>query len=211
MSRLNEWLGTISRRGHIDEGRLNAIAEAGNSGTIAPSAEPAAPAAQAELAHLRACRRCRSLVVGFGRAAQVLGGAWVDRPVNRGVEIPEGAARVWLGRPDRFGRSDNRRVARRAAMPAAIAAILVGVVATAGLLTLRGTGLQPASSVPGGSVAGATPQVTAHGTPQRTGLVVQLPLGGQVSWAPDSKHRFFITKRYGRGQHLRAYAAAQDR
>ena len=188
MSRLNEWLGTISRRGHIDEGRLNAIAEAGNSGTIAPSAEPAAPAAQAELAHLRACRRCRSLVVGFGRAAQVLGGAWVDRPVNRGVEIPEGAARVWLGRPDRFGRSDNRRVARRAAMPAAIAAILVGVVATAGLLTLRGTGLRPASSVPGGSVAGATPQVTAHGTPQRTGLVVQLPLGGQVSWAPDSKH-----------------------
>jgi hypothetical protein len=188
MSRLNEWLGTISRRGHIDEARLNAIAEAGSSGTIAASAEPAAPVTQAELAHLRACRRCRSLVVGFGRAAQVLGRTWIDRPLNRGVEIPEGAARVRLGRPDRFDRSDNSRVARRAAIPAAIAVILVGVMATAGLLALRGAGLQPASSVPGGSMAGATSQVTAPGTPQRTGLVARLPFSGQASWAPDSEH-----------------------
>jgi hypothetical protein len=183
MSRLSEWLVQIPRRGHIDEARLNAVAEAGASDARATSAEPAAPATPDELAHLRACRRCRKLAVGFRRTAEVLGGAWADRPLNRGVEIPEGAHRVQLGRPGRFDRSDNRRIARRAVIPVAIAAILVGVVATAELVALRGGG-QPGSSVPGGSMA----QATAHGTPQRTGLVARLPLGGQVSWAPDSKH-----------------------
>ena len=60
MSRLSERLGAILRRGHIDEVRLNAIAEAGVSGTSAPSAGPVAPATPAELAHLRACSRCRT-------------------------------------------------------------------------------------------------------------------------------------------------------
>ena len=200
MNRLSEWLVRIPPRRHLDEARLNAIAEAGFSGargvsassatpaTVAAPAEPATPATPAELAHLRTCASCRSLAVGFRRTAEVLGGAWADRPLNRGVEIPEGSHRVQLGRPGRFDRSDNRPVARRAAIPVAIAAILVGVVATVGLLTLRGTSLQPASSVPGDSTAGATPQVTAHGTPQRTGLVARLPLSGQVSWASDSNH-----------------------
>jgi hypothetical protein len=190
MSRLSERLGAILRRGHIDEVRLNAIAEAGVSGTSAPSAGPVAPATPAELAHLRACSRCRKLAVGFRRTAEVLGGAWIDRPVPRGVEIPEGAARVRLGRPGRLDRSEGRRVARRAAISAAIAAILVGVVAGAGLLALRGAGLQPASSAPGEPAAHGTPQVTPYGTPQGTGLVALLPFGqwGTFSWAPDGQH-----------------------
>ena len=103
--------------------------------------------------------------MGFRRTAGVLGGAWADRPLNRGVEIPEGTARVRLGRADGFGRSAGRGMRRRAAVPAAMVAILVAVVATAGLLTLRGGGPRPASSSPAGSMAGATP----HGTPQRHG------------------------------------------
>ncbi|MGD0861745.1 MAG: hypothetical protein ABSA21_03165 [Candidatus Limnocylindrales bacterium] len=189
MSRLSGRLARMLRRGHIDERRLDEIAAAGAVGV---HAEPAAACVVATLAaatppeqaHLRACRRCRSLLVGFGRTAGVLGGEWTDRALKRGVEMPEETARVRLGRPDGFGRSAGRGVRRRAAIPAAMVAILVAVVATAGLLNLRGAGLQPASSSPAGSLAGATP----YGTPQLTGLVARLPLGGQVSWAPDSKH-----------------------
>ncbi len=80
--------------------------------------------------------------------------------------------------------------ARRAAVPMTMIAVLIGVVATAGLLTLRSAGLRPASSGPGGSTAGGTSQPTSHATPERTGLVARLPLGqyGSFSWAPDGQH-----------------------
>lgn len=174
MGGLSGRLAAILRRGHTDERRLDAIAEAG------------AVASSAELAHLRACKHCRSLLVGYRRATSVLNGAWADRPLNRGVEIPEGTARVRLSRPDGFGRAAGSGARRRAAVPAAIAAILVAVVATAGLLALRGGGPRPASSGPSGSTAGATPQ----GTPRGTGLVARLPLGQYASfeWAPDGQH-----------------------
>ena len=180
MNGLSGRVAAMLRRGHIDEKRLDEIAEAG---VVATSAEHA---------HLTACRRCRSLLVGFGRTAGVLGGAWVDRPRDRGVAIPAGTAGVRLGRPDGFGRTAGRGVRRRAAVPAAMVAILVAVVATAGLLTLRGgAGLRPAASGGQSSNAATTPPVTPvtpNGTPQETGLVARLPLGGQVSWAPDSQH-----------------------
>jgi hypothetical protein len=73
------------------------------------------------------------------------------------------------------------------AIPVGLAAILVGVVATAGLLTLRSGGLQPASSGAGGSTA-ATPQDSPAGPQQPSGLVARLPLAGQLSWSPDGKY-----------------------
>ena len=175
MSALSERLATIVRRGHIDETRLDALAQAG---TVATSAEQA---------HLRGCRRCRSLLVGFRRTADVLGGEWVDRPIQRGVEIPAGSERVRLTRSDQFRGGpggDGRGARRRLAVPAAMLAILVGVVATAGLVNLRGGGLQPAPSDAGNSAL----QPTAYGTPRQTGLVALLPVGGQLSWSPDGEH-----------------------
>ncbi len=177
----------ILGRGHVAETRLNAIAEAG------------AVASSAEMAHLQACRRCRSLLVGFGRTAGVLGGAWADRALNRGVEIPAGTAHVRLGLAGGFGRPAARGVRRRAAVPVGLVAILVALVATAGLLALRGGGLAPAASGPRGSTAGATP----YGTPQTTGLVARLPLDGLVSWAPDSEHLLVVVGNAER--HLRPF------
>jgi len=187
MSRLNGRLNSILRRGHIDDARLDALAGAG--------IDLGAAATSAEQAHLRDCRRCRSLLVGFRRSAAVLSGEWVDRPLNRGVAVPTAAGRVRLGPVAAVGRNAAGGAGRRKAVPAAMIAVLVAVVATAGLLTLRGeAGLRPAASVSGasGSAASGSAQspggATPYGTPGRTGLVTRLPLGGQVSWAPDSQH-----------------------
>ena len=180
MSRLSEGLGAIARRGHLDEGRLDQLAADGLAATTT------------ELMHLRSCRRCRSLLVGFRRTAAVLDGAWAERPLQRRVEIAAGGSRVRLRPPSRPAPGESRGFARRAAVPVAMAAILLGVVATAGLLTLRGGG-QPASSVPGSSMAGATPQ----GTPQRTGLVARLP-GAFFTWAPDGQHLLLDNRVYDR-------------
>jgi hypothetical protein len=67
-----------------------------------------------------------------------------------------------------------------------MAAVLVAVVVTAGLMTLRMGGLRPAASGSGDSEAGATP----YGTPRLTALVARLPMGqwGTFSWAPDGMH-----------------------
>ena len=179
MIRLSERLARILRRGHLDEARLDAISAA------------RVVATSAELAHLRSCKRCRSLLVGFRRTATVLGGAWADRPLQRGAEIPAGADRVRLRGADWFGRSEGRGITRRAAIPVALAAVLVGVVATAGLMTLRGGGLAPAASGAQGSTAQATPPLaTPQGTPRLTGPVAQLPLANYSSfgWAPDGMH-----------------------
>ncbi len=183
MGALSGRLAGIMRRGHIDERRLDAIAEAG------------AVASPAELDHLQDCRRCRSLLAGFRRTEGILGGAWADRPLNRGVRMPEGTARVRLGRPAAVVRSTGRGVSRRAAIPTAMVAILVAVVATAGLVTLRGAATRPASSSPAGSTAGSTPQ----GTPPGTGLVARLPLGQYASfeWSPDDQH-LLVSDEFGK-------------
>ncbi len=174
MSRIGDHLAAIVGRNHVAESRLCELA--GPDGSPLPSA--------AEQAHIDGCVRCRGLLLGYRRAESVLSGAWIDRPIRpdaRALGLGGGnpVARV------RVGRSGGHGVTRRAAVPAAMAAILVGVVATAGLLSLRGGG-QPASSVPGDSIA----QGTAHGTPHATGLVARLPLGqyGSFSWAPDGAH-----------------------
>ncbi|HEU6439764.1 MAG TPA: hypothetical protein VFC12_04935 [Terriglobales bacterium] len=184
MNRIGDLLAAVVRRNHLAESRLGDLARP--NGT--PAASLASVASPAEQAHLDGCSRCRALLGGYRRADSVLSGAWSDRPLRRGTRVvgvaaPDRVARV------RVGGSQGRGVTRRVAVPAVMVAILVGVVATAGLLGLRG-GVQPASSGPVGSTAGGTPQATAHGTPQRTGLVARLPLGqyGSFSWAPDGRH-----------------------
>ncbi|HEX7612401.1 MAG TPA: hypothetical protein VF371_06465, partial [Candidatus Limnocylindrales bacterium] len=179
MSRIGDGLAAVVRRNHLAESRLSDLA--GPNGTPALSS--------AEQAHLDTCARCRALLVGYRRAESVLNGAWSDRmlrPGARAVGVPgqDRVARV------RVGRLQDHGATRRATVPVAMIAVLVGVVATAGLLTLRGGGLRPASSGPGGSTAGGTSQPTSHATPERTGLVARLPLGqyGSFSWAPDGQH-----------------------
>ncbi len=178
MTRISDRLAAIARRNHVAEGRLFELA--GSDGTPVASA--------AEQAHLDRCARCRGLLVGYRRAESVLSGGWSDRPLRPGTRTAglaglDRVARVRVGR-------GGGGVARRAAVPMAMIAVLIGVVATAGLLTLRGGGLRPASSGPGGSTAGGTSQPTSHATPERTGLVARLPLGqyGSFSWAPDGQH-----------------------
>jgi WD40 repeat protein len=188
MSRVRDRLAAIVGRSHVAESRLFELAGP-SGGAVAPAASPASTAEQA---HLDGCTRCRGLIVGYRRADSVLGGAWIDRPLRVGpraveVVVPDRVARVRVGRSEERG---SRGVARRVAIPVGMVAVLIGVVATAGLLTLRGGGLRPASSGPGGYTAGQTPGATAQATPERTGLVARLPLGqyGSFSWAPDGQH-----------------------
>ncbi len=184
MSRISDRLAAIVRRNHVAEGRLFELA--------GPDARPAAAAA--EQAHLDRCARCRGLLMGYRRAEAVLRGEWSDRPLRPdahalGLAGLDRVARVRVGRGGGGGGGGGLGVTRRAAIPVGLTAILVGVVATAALVSLRGD-VQPASSVPGGSGAGRTAQATAHATPERTGLVARLPLGqwGTFSWAPDGGH-----------------------
>jgi photosystem II stability/assembly factor-like uncharacterized protein len=96
--------------------------------------------------------------------------------------VPRATVHPRLGRPQSDPR-EKRRLNRRAVVPAAIVAVLIGIVATAGLVSLRGSQL-PGSTPP----ATSTTQATAQGTSQRTELVARLPLNGQFSWAPDGEH-----------------------
>src|SRR5450759_3685600 len=179
MSRVRDRLAAVVRRNHLAESRLSDLA--GPNGTPALSS--------AEQAHLDTCARCRGLLIGYRRAESVLSGGWLNRPLRSGTRTVgvAGSDQVALVA---VGRTGARGLARRAAIPVGMVAVLVGVVATAGLLTLRGGGLRPASSGPGGSTAGGTSQPTSHATPERTGLVARLPLGqyGSFSWAPDGQH-----------------------
>ncbi|HEX7490927.1 MAG TPA: hypothetical protein VF337_04430 [Candidatus Limnocylindrales bacterium] len=162
-------LSAMLRRNHIDERRLDELAGAGLPVEIA--AQPA------ELAHLSACRRCRSLMGGFRRTAAVLDGAWADRPLKRGVDIPVGAERVRLS-PIRPALSR-----RRAALPLLGATVLVALVATAGLLNLRGA--SPAAT---GSPAG--PAARAG-----TGVVTRVPLNnGRFGWEPDGVYLLVVDR-----------------
>src|ERR1035437_10465596 len=165
MSRIGDGLAAVVRCNHLAESRLSDLA--GPNGTPALSS--------AEQAHLDTCARCRGLLIGYRRAESVLSGGWINRPLRSGTRTVgvAGSDRVALVR---VGRNGGRGVARRAAIPVGLAAVLIGVVATAGLLTLRSGGLRPASSGPGGSTAGGTSQRTAHATPARPGLVAGLLL-----------------------------------
>jgi WD40 repeat protein len=90
---------------------------------------------------------------------------------------------------------DRPRITRRSAIPAATVAVLVGVVATAGLLNLRGSA-QTGSSAPGSSMSQGTPHGTGQGTSRGTGLVARLPFGqgASLSWAPDGQHLLISTE-----------------
>jgi WD40 repeat protein len=184
MSRIGDGLAAIVGRNHLAESRLSELA--GSSGGAA-----AVPAASgAEQAHLDGCTRCRGLIVGYRRVDSVLSGAWIDRPLRSGTRAVDMAGPVRVARV-RVARGGGQGVARRVALPVGLVAILLGVVATAGLMTLRDGGLRPASSGPKGSTAGlVTPQASSNATPQRTGLVARLTLGqyGGFSWAPDGAH-----------------------
>ena len=152
MSRIGERLAAMVLRNHVAEGRLFELA--GPDGTPVASA--------AEQAHLDRCARCRGLLVGYRRAESVLSGGWSDRPLRPGTRTAglaglDRVARVRVGR-------GGGGVARRAAVPMAMIAVLIGVVATAGLLTLRGGGGRPGPSLAGGSTARGTPHVTAQAT-----------------------------------------------
>ena len=70
------------------------------------------------------------------------------------------------------------------AIPVVAGAVLIGVLVTAGLLGLRGSG-----KTADGAPLVVTP-AAPHGTPQQSGLVARLPLGqyGTLSWAPDGGH-----------------------
>ncbi|HEX7496894.1 MAG TPA: hypothetical protein VF344_00295 [Candidatus Limnocylindrales bacterium] len=70
------------------------------------------------------------------------------------------------------------------AIPVVAGAVLIGVLVTAGLLGLRGSG----KTADGAARISTT--AAPHGTPQRTGLVARLPIGqyGSFSWAPDGQH-----------------------
>src|SRR5664280_230050 len=153
MSRIGDGLAAVVRRNHLAESRLSDLA--GPNGTPALSS--------AEQAHLDTCARCRALLVGYRRAESVLNGAWSDRmlrPGARAVGVPgqDRVARV------RVGRLQDHGATRRATVPVAMIAVLIGVVATAGLLTLRGGGGRSGPSLAGGSTARGTPHVTAQAT-----------------------------------------------
>lgn len=180
MSRISDRLAAMVRRNHVSETRLSEFAGTGGAATISA----------AERVHLDGCSRCRALLLGYRRADSVLNGAWRDRVLRPGRRAVDMAGPVRVARV-RVARGGGQGVARRVALPVGLVAILLGVVATAGLMTLRDGGLRPASSGPQSSTAGlVTPQATAHATPERTGLVARLPVGqyGSFSWAPDGQH-----------------------
>jgi hypothetical protein len=183
-------LSAVLRRNHIHERRLDVLARAGAS--LETSAEPA------ELAHLSGCPHCRRLMVGFERAASVLDGAWADGPLRRGSETPTRVDRLRPS-PVRLGRSQ-----RRTSVPALGAAVVVALIATAGLLGLRDfapkASVEPSAGGPssaGDTFAGAigTPpagpaSASVPETPAGTGIVARLALGAHptFSWSPDGTY-----------------------
>ena len=168
-------LSAMLRLDHIAETRLDELARAG--APVDTAAEPA------ELAHLSGCRRCRSLIVGFERTDSVLNGAWADRPLHRGAEIPAGADRVRLS-PVQAGPSR-----RRTAIPALGAAVVVALVATAGLLSLRGSAVPSTSAGPSAGGQSAAGTYAGSTAPAVTAVVARIQIqNGVFDWAPDGAH-----------------------
>lgn len=195
-------------RNHMSDHRLFELASADGPDTTPgiptpdiPSAAPlpappapTAPATSAEQAHLDACPRCRGLLVGYRRTEAVLSGAWADRPVRSRAETftrmdPVGGERV--GRIGSRGAGDaggttGRGKRRGAVALLGAAALIVGVVATAGLLGLRSDRLAPAG-----------PRSGTPGIPAGTRIVANLPIGRYATfgWSPDGAH-LLVTQGY---------------
>ena len=200
MSGLGGRLAAIIGRGHLAESRVSELAGAGGAETISA----------AEQAHLGGCSSCRGLLAGYRRAESVLCGAWIDRPLRAAGRELASAGGVRVARV-RIAPTGGTRLGRRAAVSVGLAAILVGAIVTAGLMTMRNDGLRPASSGPQSSTAGSvTPQASSNATPARTSVVAQLPLGvyGSFSWAPDGAHLLvtdgdqYVTRVYDRSGNL---------
>jgi hypothetical protein len=178
MSRFSAMLG----RGHLPDERLSELA--GSAGRGATSHERA---------HLDDCAACRSLLGGFSRVDAVLTGPWVDRAVGRATEARSvatagGPVRLHRVMPARLG---GGRVAGRWAVRLGAGALVVGLVATFGLLGLR-AGIVPATG--GGASAGGLPSArgvaSTAATPAGTRVVarVQVAQYATFSWSPDGAH-----------------------
>ncbi|HEY5487588.1 MAG TPA: hypothetical protein VIK06_08070 [Candidatus Limnocylindrales bacterium] len=174
MTRIAQRLISIGLRGHLSETRLNELAGAATG--------PTPPAGAAEQAHLDDCARCRGLLAGYRRADAVLSGAWTDRPLRTETEAlasGDRAGRLRVG-PLRIAGGAASRPGRRWMASFGAVAVLVAVVAGAGLLELRGSGPPPASGSPSAMLT----------TPAGTGFVARLPIDqyGTFSWSPDGAH-----------------------
>jgi hypothetical protein len=141
-----------SNRGHLDERRLDVLARA----------DPDLPPADFEVDHLVSCSRCRSLLAGYRRAAEVLDGAWADRPVpaagglSRGVHSGRPGPRLWV--------------------PAAALLVVASMVLAGTLAAIRNVPAPGASS-------------TGLDRPAGTGVVATIPTReAWISWSPDGTH-----------------------
>ena len=177
MNRFSSALAGLGGRNHLADDRLCELA---GCEAIQPAA-PAAPATSTEQAHLDACARCRGLVVGYRRTEAVLSGPWADRPDRSWVQASHGIDRVGLvrvGAARDVGPAGSPK-SRRWAAVLAVGVMVVGVVAGAGLLGLRG-----------GRFAASGPSSGTPVTPSRTGVVARLPIGryATFSWSPDGAH-----------------------
>jgi hypothetical protein len=174
-------LSAVLRRNHIHERRLDALARAGAS--LETSAEPA------ELAHLSGCPQCRRLMVGFERAASVLDGAWADGALRRGSETPTRADRLRPS-PVRLGRSQ-----RRTSVPALGAAVVVALIATAGLLSLRDFAPKASAEPSASGLSSAAGTFAGATTPAGTGVVARIQIAdGVFDWAPDGAHLLVVDR-----------------
>jgi WD40 repeat protein len=177
-------LSTMLRRGHVPDERLSELA-----GSARSNATPR------EQAHLDGCAECRSLLGGFSRADAVLAGPWVDRAVGDAAEVgsvatPGGPVRLHRVVPGRWG---GGRAAGRWAVPLGVAALIIGLVATFGLLGLRASSVPGSSGAPsaGGTSASGSPGAVVSPSPTAaraagTRVVARLPIGqfATFSWSP---------------------------
>ena len=179
-------LGAMLKRDHLRDERLSELA-----GSAQGDATPR------EQAHLAGCAECRSLLRGFGRVDAILAGPWVDRAVGDAAEVrsiatPGGTVRLHRVVP---GRRGGRRVAGRWAVPLGAAALIIGLVATIGLLGLRVGTVPGSSGAPGagGTNASGSPSPRASASPTAarpagTRVVASMPIGqfATYSWSPQN-------------------------
>jgi hypothetical protein len=180
-------LGAMLKRDHLRDERLSELA-----GSARGNATPR------EQAHLASCAECRSLLRCFGRVDAVLAGRWVDRAVgdaaeDRSIATPGGTVRLHRVVP---GRRGGGRVAERWAVPLGAAALIIGIVATFGLLGLRVGSVPGSSGAPsaGGTNASGSPSPRASVSPTAarpagTRVVARLPIGqfATYSWSPQDE------------------------
>ena len=183
MSRLSATMG----RGHLPDERLSQLAASGRR-EITPR----------EQVHLDGCAECRSLLRGFGRADAVLAGPWVDKAAVGAAELRSAATPAGPVRLHRVVPADRGvgRAIGRWVLPLAAVALMVGLVATFGLLGLRagsGPGSSGAPSAAGTTASGSpSPRASASptaGLPAGTRVVARLPVAqfATYSWSPQDE------------------------